>query len=85
MKRTGSHPQGVKRPTCLADIVHQQSGWEIRPEIVRRLLKTHHDGVRIPSMTLKESLAFDEFILANPNYIMDDLIEKFAELKSSNS
>lgn len=85
MKRTGCHPQGVKRPTCLADIVHQRRGWEMHAEAARKLLKTYHGDMWSPAMTLEKSLAFDELFLANPNDSMKDLIEKLAQLNGSNS
>lgn len=54
MKRTGCYPQGIKRPSCIADIVHRQRGWEIHAEAARKLLKTHYEGVWSPPMTLEE-------------------------------
>ncbi len=83
MKRIGSHPQGKQRPTCLADIVHRQRGWEIHAETVRTLLKAHYEGVWSPPMTLEESHAFDQLILANPNDGMEMLIDKLALIKQS--
>ena len=83
MKRTGCYPQGIKRPSCLADIVHRQRGWEIHAEAARKLLKTHYEGVWSPPMSLEESLAADELILANPNDSMEMLIEKLGLMKDA--
>lgn len=64
MKRTGNYPQGVKRPTCLADIVHRQRGWEIHAEVVRKLLETHYEDVWSEPMTAEEMIAFNNNIIA---------------------
>ena len=63
MKRLGCYPQGKPRHTSLADIVFGVNGWGMPTETVRKLLVAHH-GTWSEPMTLEESIAFDQKILA---------------------
>jgi hypothetical protein len=76
MKRTGRYPQGFKRPTCLADIVHRHRGWKIHTEVARKVFKTHYEGVWGPAMTFEESIAYDRLIVTNSHDNVKILNEK---------